>query len=272
MPSRFCRWPTWAEWRTFALEPWQQMIAVGEEGAFSCCASRSFAARLARAGPFPDFGALVETARRVWWQECGVGEWLAAFAAHPKIGEHKAASGQHSAAFEAFSSKEQAAAQQSSSADVAEELRAWNQRYADKFGHIFIICARGRPAPDILAALKERYTRLPHEELQQAAREQMKITELRLAALLEQQPGGGSGPGLPGAQQAQRRADAVLHQLAATPAAHGGPQRSPITTHVLDQALGCPAEGLPLALLKMEEASRLYEKVGAAASVRPQGT
>jgi len=59
-----------------------------------------------------------------------------------------------------------------------------------------------RPAPDILAALKARFHRLPHEELQAAAQEQMKITEQRLGALL----------GVPaGEQQArmQRRADMV---------------------------------------------------------------
>jgi OHCU decarboxylase len=152
---------------------------VTEDVAFSCCASRVFARKLAASGKHDDFADLIAAARHIWWSETGVPEWLAAFAAHPKIGDAKAVESKPGA-FAEFSRGEQAAAAQTNTGEVAEELRLWNKRYAEKFGHIFIIFARGRSAPEILAALKERYNRLPHEELQTAAQEQMKITELRL--------------------------------------------------------------------------------------------
>ncbi len=60
--------------------------SVSEDVAFSCCASKAFSARLAAAGPFNEFPDLIAAARRIWWNEVGAPEWLAAFAAHPKIG------------------------------------------------------------------------------------------------------------------------------------------------------------------------------------------
>eukprot|EP00195_Chlamydomonas_chlamydogama_P015249 CAMPEP_0202891480 /NCGR_PEP_ID=MMETSP1392-20130828/1527_1 /ASSEMBLY_ACC=CAM_ASM_000868 /TAXON_ID=225041 /ORGANISM="Chlamydomonas chlamydogama, Strain SAG 11-48b" /LENGTH=317 /DNA_ID=CAMNT_0049575241 /DNA_START=100 /DNA_END=1053 /DNA_ORIENTATION=+ len=226
--------------------------SITEEQALSCCASKAFAAKLAAASPFADFGTLVDTARRIWWSEVGTTEWLDAFAAHPKIGDHEAVE-QKPAAFAAFSKSEQAAAAESTTSAVAEELRELNKRYYDKFGFIFIIFAKGKSAPEILSYLRERYNRLPYEELQTAAREQMKITELRLGNLF------GLSAEVELMQRTQRRADQVLSQLTASHAA--GPLRSPITTHVLDSALGVPAMGLPLALLKYDETSKVWEKV-----------
>ena len=81
----------------------------------------------------------------------------------------------------------------------------------------------------------------------------MKITELRLAGVLDK------AEELEAAQRSQRRADQVLNQLTASAAS--GPLRSPITTHVLDTAMGCPAQGLPLQLLKQNEHSRLFEQL-----------
>ncbi|KAG2454315.1 hypothetical protein HYH02_001343 [Chlamydomonas schloesseri] len=156
-------------------------------------------------------------------------------------------------AFAGFSRTEQAASNSSLSSDVQAELTEWNQRYLEKFGFIFIIFAKGRSAPEILVALKKRFNRLPHEELHTAAAEQMKITELRLSGLF----------GLPpdATDRAARRAEQVLTHLAP---GHGGgaPLRSPITTHVLDTATGLPAKGLPLALSRQDDVSKVWETVG----------
>ncbi|KAF5842048.1 hypothetical protein DUNSADRAFT_9616 [Dunaliella salina] len=228
--------------------------------AFTLCASKEFANRLSRAGPFPDLEAALHAARSIWWS-VPVTEWLAAFSAHPRIGGQRFGnpnSNSHPShkAFDAHSSTEQAAASSSMTPSVQEELARWNQQYFDKFGHVFLICAKGRPAQDILASLQSRYHRLPYEELQAAAGEQMKITEQRLAGLLE-------GPSS-GALDAQGRAHAranqqVLSQLAASSPSQ--PLRSPITSHVLDTALGVPARGLPLVLHKLDEHSKLWEVV-----------
>lgn len=82
----------------------------------------------------------------------------------------------------------------------------------------------------------------------------MKITELRLGNVF------GLSSELELQQRVQRRADQVLNQL--TAAHTHAPLRSPITTHVLDSAMGVPAMGLPITLLKLDEPSKGFDRVG----------
>lgn len=155
-------------------------ISLSQDSLFACCSAKAFAAKLFAAGPFTDIQSLLGRARNCWWHELTLIDWLEAFDAHPKIGE---SSHSKPAAFAAYSSTEQAAADRSSSADVQSDLRQFNATYLARFGHIFIICASGRSAPEILSVLKRRCENMPHEELATAASEQMAITELRLCKL-----------------------------------------------------------------------------------------
>jgi 5-hydroxyisourate hydrolase/2-oxo-4-hydroxy-4-carboxy-5-ureidoimidazoline decarboxylase len=128
---------------------------------------------------------------------------------------------------------------------AAQELSAWNARYEARFGHIFIFCATGVSAAEVLRALRSRFTAAPHAELASAAGEQAKITALRLDKLLSS-----LSSGAPPAA-AERRAGAIEAHIAPQPQPqHGAPRRAPITTHVLDTARGAPAAGVP-ALLEM---------------------
>jgi DNA recombination-dependent growth factor C len=52
------------------------------------------------------------------------------------------------------------------------------------FGYIFIVCATGKSAEEMLALLKVRLENDPEAELLIAAKEQNKITQLRLDNLL----------------------------------------------------------------------------------------
>ena len=54
----------------------------------------------------------------------------------------------------------------------------------EKFGYIFIVCATGKTADEMLAILERRLESAPLEELPIAAGEQWKITELRLKKLV----------------------------------------------------------------------------------------
>lgn len=167
-------------------------------------------------------------------------------------------------AFGALSHGEQSAALSNPDPFVFEELAALNKAYKAKHGFIFIICASGKSAPQMLEAIKQRVCNAPYTELGNAAREQMKITELRLEKLLSSQAassggGGGSSP----AERAAVRTGQLAGHLAPTAAAgpapsggHGGPLRSPITTHVLDATLGRPAQGLPISLHRLMEGSQ----------------
>ena len=83
----------------------------------------------------------------------------------------------------AWSTQEQAGAA-GASADVRERLAARNRDYEARFGYIFIVCATGKSADEMLSMLEQRLTNDPNEELEIAAEEQRKIMRIRLAKLL----------------------------------------------------------------------------------------
>jgi allantoicase len=147
----------------------------------SCCGSTAWAAGIMTARPFDSLDVLKRRAGEIWLA-LAPKEWDEAFRAHPRIGEKKAAGGQSRAA-QAWSSKEQAKVEQASAA-VLEELRQANAAYEAKFGRIYIVCATGKTAEEMLAIAKERMASEPEAELRRAADEQRKITELRLEKLV----------------------------------------------------------------------------------------
>jgi OHCU decarboxylase len=132
--------------------------------------------------PFDDFQQLTAEADRIW-ADLEPKDWLEAFSHHPKIGEKRAAPAQ-SAEAARWSQQEQSgtsAAQQG----ALSELESLNRAYEDRFGYIFIVCATGKTTEEMLALLKERLGNEPRRELHIAAREQQRITHLRLRKLLE---------------------------------------------------------------------------------------
>lgn len=230
-------------------------VTVTWDDAFVACASRRFADLVAAGSPYASLDAALSAARHIWWNEVNVAGWLEAFAAHPKLGDARALRDKYAGAgFGAHSNAEQAAALGSGSEAVFEELAALNTAYEQRFGHIFILCASGRTAPEMLAALKQRIAAPPVEELSAAAREQMKITELRLTKQLATRAPPAASPT---ASRAAVRTGQLADHLAPAPtAAHAAaPLRSPITTHVLDASLGVPAQGLPLWLTRLMDGS-----------------
>jgi 2-oxo-4-hydroxy-4-carboxy-5-ureidoimidazoline decarboxylase len=66
--------------------------------------------------------------------------------------------------------------------DVLGELASRNREYEARFGYIFIVCATGKSAGEMLVLLRERLTHSPADEIRVAAGEQAKITALRLTA------------------------------------------------------------------------------------------
>lgn len=78
-----------------------------------------------------------------------VPDWLAAFAAHPQIGDRTREGG--------HSSAEQRASAASQTPETAEALRQGNRRYLSRFGFVFIVCAQGREAGEIARELQRRY-------------------------------------------------------------------------------------------------------------------
>lgn len=137
---------------------------------------------MSAARPFESLDDLIGKADLIWWS-LDPGDWLEAFLSHPKIGEKKGA------AATSEQSKQWSAAEQAGIADAANStlaaLAELNQKYQDKFGYIFIVCASGKSSEEMLAMLRCRLENDRDEELRIAAAEQAKITRLRLKRLLE---------------------------------------------------------------------------------------
>ncbi|HEV3468101.1 MAG TPA: 2-oxo-4-hydroxy-4-carboxy-5-ureidoimidazoline decarboxylase [Pyrinomonadaceae bacterium] len=147
-----------------------------------CCGSARWAEAVAAARPFRSVGELLETADRVWW-ELSAEDWLEAFRAHPRIGERKAAAEVGEEA-RRWSEREQSGAR-GAPAGTLEALAEANRAYEGRFGFIFIVCAAGKSAGEMLSLLGARMDNEREAELRVAAGEQSKITRLRLQRLLE---------------------------------------------------------------------------------------
>ena len=147
-----------------------------------CCGSTRWAERVAANRPYWDVGQCLIIGERIW-KELERSDWLEAFRAHPKIGERKAEA--------VVSQKAQnwSEGEQSRASDAASEtltaLAAANREYEARFGFIFIVCASGKTADEMLALLRGRMENDTETELQVAAGEQWLITQLRIKKFLK---------------------------------------------------------------------------------------
>jgi 2-oxo-4-hydroxy-4-carboxy-5-ureidoimidazoline decarboxylase len=130
--------------------------------------------------PFGDLETLL-TAARQEWLALTPDDWREAFAHHPKIGDRHGLR-QRFASTRHLSEKEQSGVD-SATDEVLAALADGNRAYEDRFGYIFIVCATGKSAGEMLGLLQDRLGHHPDEEIRVAAGEQAKITELRLLAL-----------------------------------------------------------------------------------------
>ena len=152
-----------------------------ERELLKCCGSQAWARKLAAQRPFGETRELLQAADEIWWS-LDASDWLEAFAAHPKIGGKRAAREQDAQA-QSWSEQEQSGARDAGQATL-DELAAANREYEERFGHIFIVCATGKTAGEMLALLRARLPNEAATELRNAAEEQRKITRLRLEKLL----------------------------------------------------------------------------------------
>jgi len=147
----------------------------------ACCGSTTWVKKMMSARPFTSISSL-QAKHAAACAGLEKDDWLEAFRAHPRIGERKAetATGEQAAN---WARGEQSRVAEASSA-VLDELAETNRAYEEKFGHIYIVCATGKSAEELLAIAKERLTNYPATELKRAADEQRKIADLRLAKLV----------------------------------------------------------------------------------------
>ena len=147
-----------------------------------CCGSVKWAQAMVQLRRYAaSIEGLANLGNAMWWV-LEPDDWLEAFRSHPKIGEKKAAA-QVATQSQTWSGQEQAGVQDANQ-DTIDLLAQLNREYEEKFGFIFIVCATGKSANEMLDILRERLGNEIDIELPIAAAEQAKITELRLKKLV----------------------------------------------------------------------------------------
>ena len=149
---------------------------LAEAELMRCCGSRQWAEKVAAGRPFMTREALFESAREIWFV-LEKNDWLEAFSHHPRIGERQLR--------EKFASTAQWAEQEQKGANSASEsvlqaLASGNAEYERRFGRVFLVCATGKSADEMLKLLEQRLPNDPELELMIAVGEQAKITQIRL--------------------------------------------------------------------------------------------
>ncbi len=109
-------------------------------------------------------------------------DWIEAFGCHPKIGDLKSLQLKF-AGNRQWSGSEQSGTAAADQRTIA-ELAKRNRDYESRFGYIFIVCATGKSAKQMLDLLIARLPNDRQTELRIAAAEQRKISHLRIDKLL----------------------------------------------------------------------------------------
>jgi len=145
-----------------------------------CCGSTRWAEQMNARRPFRSEAESIAASTEI---EAALdrSDWLEAFAAHPRIGD-KATLRKKFASTAAWCEGEQTGVG-AAAEEVLNKLAAGNDVYEARFGYIFIVCATGKTADEMLAILEARLPNDPETELRIAAGEQAKITRLRLEKL-----------------------------------------------------------------------------------------
>jgi len=179
-----------------------------------CCGSSTWVEGMLQQPSPTSLAQLLEQADTVW-DTCTAKDGLEAFTHHPKIGDVKSLEKKFASTKE-WAGNEQSGVQ-SASHKVIEDLAAGNTAYEERFGYIFIVCATGKSASEMLELLQARLDNPKDKELQIAMGEQHKITKIRINKLIQ-------------------------HTT-----------MSQITTHVLDTSIGKPGQGIAITLSQQNE-------------------
>lgn len=136
------------------LARWNQLpVREASEEILACCGSTAWARELTARRPMNDEGSLIKASDETW-NSLGLQDWMEAFSKHPRIGGRKAPQvvPAQSAAWSAQEQQKVAEAGDS----VKSALREANQDYERRFGRVFIVCAAGKSASEMLGILRRR--------------------------------------------------------------------------------------------------------------------
>lgn len=146
----------------------------------NCCGSTAWVSAMHAAAPYGDDQRVITEAESAW-RRLSPEDREQAFAAHPRIGDIESLRAKYKA------TKDWAAGEQAGVSNADEDtlhaLAEQNAAYEHRFKRLFIICATGKSAAEMLAALNRRLTNNAVDEYEIASAEQLKITLLRLRKL-----------------------------------------------------------------------------------------
>ncbi|GLR10345.1 OHCU decarboxylase [Mixta theicola] len=156
------------------LSQFNQLPAEQAQAALAhCVAIKRWQQAVVAARPYASLAMLYQQARLLaegWKRQ----DFVQALAAHPRIGERASGEGKEAA----LSRQEQAAV--GADAELQQALRLANDDYEQRFGHLFLIRAKGRSGQEMLAELRRRLANTPAQELEEALAQLREITLLRL--------------------------------------------------------------------------------------------
>lgn len=168
---------------TGVLMRWNTLPAdEAAEEILPCCGAKSWARAMAARRPILAEAVLLAGSDEVW-KGLSESDWMEAFCSHPRIGEShsRASSSPRSAAWSGEEQRKAAVA----SEDVKAALAEGNRIYEERFHRIFIVCANGKSASEILEILRKRLQNDETTELHEAEEQQRQIVCLRLKKWLD---------------------------------------------------------------------------------------
>jgi 2-oxo-4-hydroxy-4-carboxy-5-ureidoimidazoline decarboxylase len=142
----------------------------------ACCSSRQWVEEILSQRPFADDGALF-AASDAAISALDADALAEALAGHPRIGERPVG-------VAAEWSRQEQSGVNSAAAGVLEEIATANAEYERRFGQVYLVCASGKSADELLAICRSRLTNDPVEEAQVVRAELAKISRIRLGKLL----------------------------------------------------------------------------------------
>jgi len=143
-----------------------------------CCASTAWARAVVAHRPYADLAAVIAVSDPVV-AELSWADVQEALAAHPRIGDRPTVA--------ATTEKRWSQGEQAGVADADQEvltaLADGNAAYESRFGHVYLVCASGKSAEELLGILQDRLDNDPAQEQDVVRGELAAITRLRLGKL-----------------------------------------------------------------------------------------
>ena len=163
------------------MERWRRIDRASDQEARellrTCCGSDRWIERMVSLRPFGTTESALQAARDAWFA-LEPADWIEAFGHHPRIGDRDALRRKFASTRE-LSEREQSGVNEAGE-EVLSALLQGNKDYENRFGYIFIVCATGKSAEEMLQLLRARLINPPEQEILVAAEEHAKICELRL--------------------------------------------------------------------------------------------